>query len=545
MAPRDYAGAASPEREALLHHPEASLYVPLEQRKRQDGLWAILWTVLYIGNLVAGVLTFLNRNVEFATQMTPEYLNDPDHCPAAKNLPSRSLLSMRATDEGSDVAAFDKFMKHALLWLLISAAGALVLGMLFVVLVSRSPRVLLYIAVGIQVGLPLAAGTTLLAYGGVGPSIPFFIWAGALILLFYLWRQQLNLVVQLMGISGQGLRENLGLIGTSILIQLVLAVMTIPLYLALVSAVTNGHVVANSDRVGIKDGTCVDKDDQNVLCCAWQMDNHVGPIIAVTLFTVLWTSFIFNEIKTFTVSGTIAQWYFAPVFADPKTNKGRIGRSLKAALGPSFGSLCFGALVLTAISMMRSALEELKKQAKKNVFLYCLVVMFQYLLIIVELITKFATVNLAITGQSFMDAGRSVTAMLKRNFMDTFGVWYLPPLILNMSALAIAVIWGVFIFFVSANTYSDMQMGTSYATVLAILAFVPCFIILSFFISLLLNIIDAVFICYGLDRDRQTCSRVEVHQVYSQLPSVSVVQNPDQTYAYAATPSAPPQPYRM
>lgn len=56
----------------------------------------------------------------------------------------------------------------------------------------------------------------------------------------------------------------------------------------------------------------------------------------------------------FAVAGTIAQWYFAPVLADPSLKRGRVHRTLRAALGPSFGSLCFGGLVLTVLSLLRS-----------------------------------------------------------------------------------------------------------------------------------------------------------------------------------------------
>ena len=60
--------------------------------------------------------------------------------------------------------------------------------------------------------------------------------------MLYLWREQLALVVQLMRVSGHGLRENLGLVGAAIGIQLGLAALTLPLYLVILAALTNGHV---------------------------------------------------------------------------------------------------------------------------------------------------------------------------------------------------------------------------------------------------------------------------------------------------------------
>jgi len=53
---------------------------------------------------------------------------------------------------------------------------------------------------------------------------------------------------------------------------------------------------------------------------------------------------------------------------------------------------------------------------------------------VIEYLTKFATVRMAMTGQRFFDAGRSVVELLARNAMDTLGVWWLPPLILQVSS---------------------------------------------------------------------------------------------------------------
>ena len=40
---------------------------------------------------------------------------------------------------------------------------------------------------------------------------------------------------------------------------------------------------------------------------------------------------------------------------------------------------------------------------------------------LVEFLTKFATVRAAITGEAFFEAGRSVTELLRRNFLKAFG----------------------------------------------------------------------------------------------------------------------------
>ena len=58
------------------------------------------------------------------------------------------------------------------------------------------------------------------------------------------------------------------------------------------------------------------------------------------------------------------------------------------------------------------------------------------------------------------------------------------------------------------------------ALILGLLAFFMALVVLSFFGSVMLNIVDAVFICYALDRDTQTVSHPDVHDVFSQVSSL-------------------------
>lgn len=73
---------------------------------------------------------------------------------------------------------------------------------------------------------------------------------------------------------------------------------------------------------------------------------------------------------------------------------------------------------------------------------------------LLEGITKFATVQMAITGEPFFTAGRRVVALLSRNLMDTAAVWWLPPLVLQSTALIMSVGWGAGVYFLSGTMWS-------------------------------------------------------------------------------------------
>ena len=64
------------------------------------------------------------------------------------------------------------------------------------------------------------------------------------------------------------------------------------------------------------------------------------------------------------VAGVTAQWYFAP--PGTRTFAGTTIGSIKNALGPSFGSLALGALVLTAVRVAREVNETRAKRPGKR-----------------------------------------------------------------------------------------------------------------------------------------------------------------------------------
>lgn len=553
---RDYGGE---HEQPLLGSQYEGVFVPAPQRVRRNAPWTLVWATMYVATVILGVFSFLHRNTAMLEQTTPQYLNDPTHCPAMPSeedsMRRRNLFGLNEED---DPFRMEQFLATSLFWILGSAVGALAVGVLFVFLVGWQPSFLVGLALGMQIGLPLLGGTTALLNGNTSGAIPLLILAGILALLFWLWREQLGLVTSLLGVSGKGLTENASLVPVVIVLQLVVMALTFPLLLTMIAAISNGRVAFNPDRSPSVDpaaaAQCVDDSGNAVICCVWQTESYVGPFLALCSLVLLWTCFIGGEVRTFIVSGTIAQWYFAPVSsfsaADDDGGGGasqrkgertssRVAKSVRAALGPSFGSLCLGGAILTMVSLLRSALEELRKRAESNVFLYCFFVLISFVYTLVEMVTKFATVRLAITGEGFMVASKNVVDLLHRNFLDAFGVWWLPPLILQMTCLVLSGLWSVLIYGASASAWNHVHQGQQYAACLAIISFVISWLVVSFFASLLLNVIDAVFICFAMDRDMQSCSRVEVHEIYSKLPSVGpVVQNPDGGYMYAAAPSS-------
>lgn len=69
-------------------------------------------------------------------------------------------------------------------------------------------------------------------------------------------------------------------------------------------------------------------------------------------------------------------------------------------------------------------MEKARKERGENLLAACAAACLSLLLGLIEYVTRFATVRAAITGEAFFAAGRNVVNLLRRNFMDAFGVWW-------------------------------------------------------------------------------------------------------------------------
>ena len=60
-------------------------------------------------------------------------------------------------------------------------------------------------------------------------------------------------------------------------------------------------------------------------------------------------------------------------------------------------------------------------------------------------------------------------------------------------------------------------MHVQQAVLLGVLSFFMAWVVQAFFAAVLLDIVDAVFICYAMDKDTQSVTRADVHEVFSQV----------------------------
>jgi hypothetical protein len=220
------------------------------------------------------------------------------------------------------------------------------------------------------------------------------------------------------------------------------------------------------------------------------------------------------EMRTFIVGGSISRWYFAP--AGTTRFVGTTKEFVGHAFGASFGSLAFGGLVLAGVQILRNLNERARRESRGAMaILACLVTaVMDCLAEIIETVTKFATIQCAITGEALCDAGREVTRLLKDNFLSAVRVWWLPEMILTMASVVFAVAYGVV---VGVSVRLVGRLDETEASIVGSVAGFVGLLVLSFLFNVLLVCVDAVFICYARDKDQNKITKPEIVAVYDEV----------------------------
>lgn len=337
-----------------------------------------------------------------------------------------------------------------------------------------------------------------------------FLIIGVLVWIFVANWHRIELTVQIIGIASDALSKNLGLFVALPLLTLGLVVYYAPIVVFLVFARLNGKIVP--------------KESNGEYKCVWKQDSWVPAYFALAILTMLWSLTSMVEAKAYVISGTIAQWYFSKEDTKPKWS---IRSSLRNAFGPSSGTICLSGLLICIVRIVRAAVDSARQEDVPgfvNLILRCCV---NALLSAVDFLNKFTINFAAITGEAYCSSARMTYELLKRNLLSAV---FVETVSTRLLAGIIFVISAVYTIAVCAILKGVRDLGI-YSYLVAALAFVLLIFVLGYFVHVLDNVIETVYVCYAIDRDRGEVYKPEVHEVYVHLP---ISRNHRRTYAPAA-----------
>uniref|UniRef100_A0A0D6QSQ4 Choline transporter-like protein n=1 Tax=Araucaria cunninghamii TaxID=56994 RepID=A0A0D6QSQ4_ARACU len=329
---------------------------------------------------------------------------------------------------------------------------------------------------------------------------------------------RIELTIRILRTGSEGLASNVRLLVVLPSLTIALFVFFVPIIVFLSYSRLNGKIVPNPKVVesGYACGGTT-----GVECCLWKGDRWVPAYFALAIITMIWSATTMMEAHVYIISGTVAQWYFHKSGSAPSRS---ITSSARNAFGPSFGTVCFSGLIFGVVRIVRAAIDSARRGQEGIVFviLRCCV---RFVLFAVEFVNKFTINFAAITGESYCSSARMSYELLRRNLLSAAVVEAISTRILYGILFVVTVVYAIV---VCAILKAATSLGGD-AYFVTVLAWVLLFLILLFFVHILDDVVDTVYICYAMDKDRRDLTRPEIHDVYSRLP----VSRDDTSFPYS------------
>ncbi|KAE8008735.1 hypothetical protein FH972_005223 [Carpinus fangiana] len=324
-----------------------------------------------------------------------------------------------------------------------------------------------------------------------------FLVIAVIVWIFVVNWHRIELTVSIIGVASDALSRNLGLFLVLPCMSLGLVIYYAPIVVFLVFASHNGEIVP--------------KETDGEYTCVWKQDGWVPAYYALAILTMLWSLAAMVEAQVYVISGTIAQWHFSKEGQTPRRS---IRSSLRNAFGPSSGTICLSGLLICAVRVVRAAVDTATQESLPgivNLMLRCCVNVF---LSAIDFLNKFTINFVAITGESYCTSARMTYELLKRNllsavFVETISTRLLAGIIFVLSAIYAIAACAIL------KAVSNLGVDSYYV---AALAWVLLIMVLGFFVHVLDNAIDTIYVCYAVDRDRGEVCKQEVHEVFVHLP---------------------------
>jgi len=159
-------------------------------------------------------------------------------------------------------------------------------------------------------------------------------------------------------------------------------------------------------------------------------------------FSLYWAVEVNKNVLQVTVSGATATWFFQP------DRVAAVRGSLFRALTTSFGSICFGSLLVAFVQTFRDAVNLVRNKLNANarqrnimtaVLLCILDQLLAWLEALVRYFNRYAFVYCAAWGKSYLESGRSVCQLFERRGWTTIINDDLISNVLTLSILALSL----------------------------------------------------------------------------------------------------------
>ncbi|KAJ2336938.1 putative choline transporter, neither null mutation nor overexpression affects choline transport [Coemansia sp. RSA 2681] len=243
------------------------------------------------------------------------------------------------------------------------------------------------------------------------------------------------------------------------------------------------------------------------------------------VFSFYWTSSVILNVLHTTISGAFATYYFFEGAPGGYPTKHVTLSSLKRSTTNSFGSICFGSLIVALIQTVRSILRAIRSQGNDNIAVQLIACCVDCILGCIEgmvaFFNKYAYVEIAIYGKPFTQAAKDTWSLIKDRGVDALINDCLIGNVLQMGSFLCAAVVALVAWLYITITKPEYNSTGSYTAPIILSAFV---IAMSMFM-VLLKCIDSgaatTFVCLAEDPEAMARNNPElfrmVREAYPQV----------------------------
>mmetsp|Transcript_1973 Transcript_1973/g.4265 ORF Transcript_1973/g.4265 Transcript_1973/m.4265 type:complete len:507 (-) Transcript_1973:555-2075(-) len=225
-------------------------------------------------------------------------------------------------------------------------------------------------------------------------------------------------------------------------------------------------------------------------------ENSNGVYVFLLFLSYYWTQEVLKNVIHVTVAGTIGTWWFDPYQASSCCSKA-VRDSFGRASSYSFGSICFGSLVVAIIRALRLMVEMMRGD-DDNILVCILDCLLGCIESIVEYFNKWAYVYVGLYGYSFLEAGKNVLTLFESRGWTTIITDDLVEKALFLMNFGVGVLTGI-IGFIVQKVSQDMYgvFGENNGLAGFIMGFVIGMALSSIVMSTIESAVNTVIVCYA------------------------------------------------
>ncbi|RHY32985.1 hypothetical protein DYB32_002007 [Aphanomyces invadans] len=248
------------------------------------------------------------------------------------------------------------------------------------------------------------------------------------------------------------------------------------------------------------DPNCEKEESHGTLC------GGTGFNVAIffLLVSVYWGQQVIQNVMTCTVAGTVATWWY-----NTHTDRAVAG-SLYRSLTSSFGSICFGSLIVAVLQALRTIVRTIKNKAAEddNAALACVACLAECILNCIESLVEYfnmwAYTYVGIYGFDFRTAGKAVMQLFDSRGWTAVINDDLSSTALSIGAFGVGVLTCVVGLVVAKFAPADWVAGfggddTTRYVIFGVLGFIAGVSMAMILANLVITALHTIFVCFAED----------------------------------------------